>query len=414
MFLDTSRIPITALLTVPEAESKSRPAVTNLNPVSLAQALIRCPSVTPEDGGAIGVVADALEGLGFTCHRLRFETPGTAPIENLYARIGHSGPNFCFAGHTDVVPPGDPNAWRSDPFAAEVRDGVLYGRGAADMKSAIACFVAAAERALAEGRPTGSISLLITGDEEGPNVNGTKRVLEWLREKGERLDHCLVGEPTSVATAGDTIKIGRRGSMRVEITVRGVQGHTAYPQRARNPIPILAGLVSQLSDEPLDSGTPHFEPSTLVFTTFDVGNATGNVSPAEARAACNIRFNDLHTPEILIHRIEQLAQELAQRTGSEISVAANVGGVAFVTQPGAFTAFLSRAIQSVTGDAPQFSTTGGTSDARFIKDHCVVAEVGLPGATMHKVDECVPVSEIYRLTDIYTAVLGAYFAEPPG
>src|SRR6478672_6417511 len=250
-----------------------------LDPIPLAQALIRCPSVTPEDAGAIAVVADALAPLGFVCHRLRFETPGTAPIENLYARLGSSGANFCFAGHTDVVPTGDPQNWTSKPFAAEIREGVLYGRGAADMKSAIAAFVAAAARVLANGAPHGSISLLITGDEEGPNINGTKRVLDWLKEKGERLDHCLVGEPTSVASAGDTIKIGRRGSMRIELTVTGVQGHTAYPQRATNPIPILAALVTRLADQHLDSGTAHFEPSTLAFTTFDVGNPAGNVSP---------------------------------------------------------------------------------------------------------------------------------------
>jgi succinyl-diaminopimelate desuccinylase len=384
----------------------------SVDPISLSQALIRCPSVTPEDGGAIGIVADALKRLGFTCQRLRFETPGTAPIENLYARLGSSGQNFCFAGHTDVVPTGDPQNWTSKPFAAEIRDGVLYGRGAADMKSAIAAFVAAAARVLANGAPRGSISLLITGDEEGPNINGTKRVLDWLKEKGERLDHCLVGEPTSVASAGDTIKIGRRGSMRVELTVTGVQGHTAYPQRATNPIPILASLVSRLADEPLDSGTPHFQPSTLAFTTFDVGNPAGNVSPATARAACNIRFNDLHAPETIAHRIETMARELARQTGSEITVTTSIGGLAFVTEPGAFTELLSRAIQHATGKAPEFSTTGGTSDARFIKDHCPVAEVGLAGATMHKVDECVPVAEIHKLTDIYTAILEQYFRTP--
>jgi succinyl-diaminopimelate desuccinylase len=384
-----------------------------LDATGLAQALIRCASVTPEDAGAIGIVADALAPLGFTCHRLRFETPGTAPIENLYARIGTEPPNFCFAGHTDVVPPGDAKLWRCDPFAAEIRDGTLYGRGAADMKSAIAAFVAAAQRVLDSGRPRGSISLLITGDEEGPNINGTKRVLEWLAEKGERLDHCLVGEPTSAARAGDTIKIGRRGSMRIEFTVQGVQGHTAYPHRAVNPIPVLASLVSRLAAEPLDSGTQHFEPSTLVFTTFDVGNPAGNVSPAEARAACNIRFNDAHTPEAIVARIEAMARPLAEKNGSTISLSSSVGGMAFVTQPGAFTDLLSRAIAQATGAAPALSTTGGTSDARFIKDHCPVAEVGLAGATMHKVDECVPVAEIARLTDIYAAILRAYFASPP-
>jgi succinyl-diaminopimelate desuccinylase len=384
-----------------------------IDPIALAQALIRCPSVTPEDAGAIAVVAGALEGLGFVCHRLKFETPGTPPIENLYARLGSSGPNFCFAGHTDVVPPGDAKLWRADPFAGVIRDNVLYGRGAADMKSSIAAFIAATQRLIAESQIRGSICLLITGDEEGPNINGTKRVLEWLHERGERLDHCLVGEPTATAHAGDTIKIGRRGSMRVEITVRGVQGHTAYPHRAINPIPVLAALVTRLASEPLDPGTAHFEPSTLAFTTFDVGNPAGNVSPAEARAACNIRFNDAHRPESILRHIETMAHAHAQQAGSEISVVGNVGGVSFVTEPGAFTDLLSRSIASINGEAPVLSTTGGTSDARYIKDHCPVAEIGLPGATMHHVDECTPIAEVHRLTDIYAAIMRTYFASPP-
>jgi succinyl-diaminopimelate desuccinylase len=383
------------------------------DPIALAQALIRCPSVTPEDAGAIGVVADVLERLGFACRRLRFEAPGTAPVENLYARVGDAAPNFCFAGHTDVVPPGERRLWRFDPFAAEIRDGTLCGRGAADMKSAIAAFIAAAERFLEGGKPNGSISLLITGDEEGVNINGTKRVLEWMRDNGERIDHCLVGEPTATARACDTIKIGRRGSMRIEFAVRGVQGHTAYPHKAINPIPILASLVSRLGSELLDSGTPHFEPSTLAFTTFDVGNPASNVSPAEARAACNIRFNDLHTPETLLRRLERAAQEAARESGSEIAVTSSVGGVAFLTQPGPFIELLSRTIEQATGAAPQLSTSGGTSDARFIKDYCPVAEIGLPGATMHKADECMPLAEIHWLVDIYAAILGAYFASPP-
>lgn len=388
--------------------------MSRIDAVSLAQELIRCPSVTPEDAGALGAITAALQSLGFVCHRLRFESPGVPPIENLYARIGTDSPNFCFAGHTDVVPAGDAKLWRSDPFAAEIREGTLYGRGAVDMKGGIAAFTAATSRILSQGHLRGSISLLITGDEEGPtNLNGTKRVLKCLSERGERLDHCVVGEPTSTATSGDTIKIGRRGSMRIEISVRGVQGHTAYPHRALNPIPILARLVTQLAEEPLDSGTPHFEPSTLAFTTFDVGNPAGNVSPAEARAACNIRFNDLHTPETLLQRIEAKARKLASDTGSEISLSHTVGGAAFVTQPGPFIDLLSRAITKIAGEKPQLSTTGGTSDARFIKDHCPVAEIGLPGTTMHKVDECVPVAEIARLTDIYEAILTAYFASPP-
>lgn len=384
----------------------------SVDPVALAQALIRCRSITPADDGAIAVVANAVESLGFACHRLRFEAPGAAPIENLYARLGTAAPNFCFAGHTDVVPPGDEKAWRVDPFAAKIHNDVLYGRGAADMKTAIACFIAAVARTLQHGALS-SISLLITGDEEGPNINGTKRVLDWLKQEGERLDHCLVGEPTAVASAGDTIKIGRRGSMRVEITARGVQGHTAYPNRAVNPIPILASLVGRLAEEKLDSGTPHFEPSTLAFTTFDVGNPAGNVSPAEARAICNIRFNDLHTPESLVRRIDTIASQIAAQTGSEISVTSSVGGTAFVTQPGPFTDLLSGAIEDVTGEAPALSTTGGTSDARFIKDYCPVAEVGLPGATMHQVDECMPLGEIRRLTNIYAAILDAYFRNSP-
>jgi len=381
------------------------------DPVALAQDMIRCRSITPADGGALDVVERALKGLGFRCHRLRFEEPGTAPVDNLYARLGTATPNFCFAGHTDVVPPGDATLWRSDPFAAEIRDGVLYGRGAADMKSAIAAFIAAAARHLGErGKPAGSISLLITGDEEGPSINGTKAVLAWLKEKGERLDHCLVGEPTSTARAGDTIKIGRRGSMQIRLAVSGVQGHTAYPQNALNPIPILSALVLRLATEPLDSGTSHFQPSTLVFTTFDVGNPASNVSPAQARAACNIRFNDLHTPEMLKRRIESVAADVARDMGGEVTVETTTGGVAFLTEPGPFITLVSDAIRRITNMPPQLSTTGGTSDARFIKDHCPVAEVGLPGATMHKVDECVPVDEIRKLTDIYAAVLDSYFS----
>jgi succinyl-diaminopimelate desuccinylase len=384
------------------------------DPVALSQALIRCPSVTPEDAGAMTIVENALKGLGFVCQRLRLQAPGSVAIENLYARLGTTSPNFCFAGHTDVVPTGDAKLWRHDPFAATIQNETLYGRGAADMKSAIACFIAAVERHLNKGTPKGSISLLITGDEEGPNTNGTKAVLDVLRKQGERIDHCLVGEPTATARAGDTIKIGRRGSMRVTLTVSGVQGHTAYPQNALNPIPILAALVTKLASEPLDSGTAHFETSTLVFTTFDVGNPAGNVSPAEARAALNIRFNDLHTPESLLRHIEQVAHEVITAYGGECAMESSVSGVAFLTQPGTYTELLGNAIAKVTGVWPQYSTSGGTSDARFIKDICPVAEIGVPGGTMHKVDECVPLSELSMLIDIYEAILDSYFANPPG
>jgi len=381
-----------------------------IDPVALAQELIRCPSVTPDDAGAIGVLETALTPLGFSCTRLRFETPGTAPIDNLYARIGNAGPNFCFAGHTDVVPPGNAALWRSDPFGAEIRDRYLYGRGASDMKSAIAAFAAAAARHL-EQPLRGSISLLITGDEEGPAINGTTKVLEWLVERGERIDHCIVGEPTARTSAGDMIKIGRRGSMRVDIVMHGVQGHTAYPHRAVNPIPILATLVSRIAREPLDEGTPHFEPSTLAFTTFEVGNPAGNVSPAQARASANVRFNDLHTPENLVGRIRAIADDVTKEMGGEAEIISECGALPFVTKPGPFTELLTRAVQSVTGRAPELSTTGGTSDARFIRSYCPVAEIGLAGTTMHKVDECVPVAEIETLTTIYASILDCYFSK---
>ncbi|HEY5048577.1 MAG TPA: succinyl-diaminopimelate desuccinylase [Rhizomicrobium sp.] len=384
-----------------------------IDPIALAQALIRCPSVTPHDAGALGVLEAALVPLGFTCERLRFQADGTAAVDNLYARIGNAAPNFCFAGHTDVVPPGDRALWRFDPFAAEIRDGVLFGRGASDMKSAVAAFAAAASRELARGALRGSISLLITGDEEGDAVNGTQAVLETLASRGERIDNCLVGEPTASASAGDTIKFGRRGSMRLQLIVRGVQGHTAYPQRAVNPIPVLAEIVTRLANEKLDSGSAHFEPSILVFTTFDVANPAGNVSPAMAQASCNIRFNDLHTPDSLTRRIAEAGNAVAGANGATFEIQASVGGHCFLTPPGEFTDLLSRAVQKVTGEAPALSTTGGTSDARFIRSYCPVAETGLPGTTMHKVDECMPVAQIERLTEIYAAILDSYFSRPP-
>jgi succinyl-diaminopimelate desuccinylase len=384
--------------------------MTMLDPVALAQALIRCPSITPKDEGALGVLEGALKPLGFTCHRLVFEEPGTEPVDNLYARSGNGAPLFCFAGHTDVVPPGRP--WKSDPFGAQVRDGVLYGRGATDMKSAIAAFAAAAARYLAKGAP-GSIALLITGDEEGEAVNGTRKVLAWMKDRGERIDHCIVGEPTSMTAVGDTIKIGRRGSMNVGVTVKGVQGHVAYPSRALNPIPALAEMVMKLANLKLDDGTAHFEPSTLSFTSIDVGNAATNVIPGEARGAFNIRFNDLHTPETLIALIDGEAKIVAKQTGCEIALEQSVSGTAFLTKPGPFTDLVAKAVESVTGRRPDFSTGGGTSDARFIQDYCPVAELGLPNATMHRTDECVAVADIQLLTDIYVALLDAYFKNPP-
>jgi succinyl-diaminopimelate desuccinylase len=378
-----------------------------IDPVALAQALIRCPSVTPKDAGALGVLEAALRPLGFACHRMAF-----GGVENLYARIGETAPVFCFAGHTDVVPPGDAKLWKSDPYAAEIRGGVLYGRGAADMKSAIAAFVAAAARHLEKGK--GSIALLITGDEEGEAVNGTRKVLDWLKTKGERLDHCIVGEPSSAAKVGDTLKIGRRGSLNMRVTVKGTQGHVAYPAKALNPIPTLAALVTRLSALVLDDGTAHFDASTLAFTSIDVGNPATNVIPAEARALFNVRFNDRHSSGSLIRLLETEAAEVAKASACTITLEPSVSGEAFVTKPGPFVELVANTVARVTGQRPEFSTGGGTSDARFIKDHCPVAELGLPNATMHKANECAAVADIEKLAEIYGAILGAYFANPPG
>ena len=378
-----------------------------IDALALAQALIRRPSVTPKDAGALDVLEAVLKELGFATHRLPF-----GDVDNLYARLGDATPHFCFAGHTDVVPVGE--GWSADPFAAEVKDGHLYGRGAADMKSAIAAFVTAVARL---GKPPekfkGSISLLITGDEEGAAVNGTVKLLEWLKGRGERIDHCVVGEPTSVGHAGDTLKIGRRGSINFKVTVSGVQGHVGYPQKAKNPIPVLAELVTQLASHRLDKGTEHFDPSTLAFTTVDVGNDATNVIPGEARAGFNIRFNDKHTPESLTNWVKDRAQRMSEESGCRIDVSSQTSGVAFLTAPGKFTQLISDTVASITGQSPFFSTSGGTSDARFIKDICPVVELGLAGGTMHKADECVPVAEIHALTDIYAAILAAYFAKPP-
>jgi succinyl-diaminopimelate desuccinylase len=366
-----------------------------IDALALAQALIRRPSVTPKDAGALDVLEAVLKELGFTTHRLPF-----GDVDNLYARLGNSAPHFCFAGHTDVVPVGD--GWKQEPFAAEVKDGMLYGRGAADMKSAIAAFVAALPRI---DKPNGSISLLITGDEEGAAVNGTVKLLEWLKARGEKIDHCVVGEPTSVGRTGDTLKIGRRGSINFKIGITGVQGHVGYPQKANNPIPVLAEVVTQLASEKLDKGTEHFDPSTLSFTSMDVGNETTNV--------INIRFNDKHTPESLTNWVTDRVTQIANQAGCEFTVTAQTSGVSFLTAPGKFTQLISDTVAGVIGESPFFSTSGGTSDARFIKDICPVVELGLTGGTMHKADECVPVAEIAVLTEIYAALLAAYFAKPP-
>ena len=376
--------------------------------VELARALIRCPSVTPEDGGSQETLARALESLGFVCHRMTFEASGTPDVQNLYARLGTASPNFCFAGHTDVVPVGDPDAWTADPFGAEIRDGVLYGRGAADMKGAIAAFVGAVSRFLDErdGKFDGSISLLITGDEEGPAVNGTVKVLRWMEERGERIDDCLVGEPTNPTRLGEMIKIGRRGSLSGWITVRGVQGHTAYPQLADNPLPRLARMLSALADTPIDDGTDHFQPSNLQLTTVDVGNPATNVIPAAARAAFNIRFNDLHSGESILAWV----RERLDSVGGEYELETRLTGESFLTPPGRLSDLIQQAIGSAVDGEAALSTTGGTSDARFIKDYCAVAEFGAVGQTMHKVDERVSLADLAALGQIYEGVLNGYFA----
>jgi succinyl-diaminopimelate desuccinylase len=373
-------------------------------PVALAQALIRCPSVTPDDHGALELVGNALDRLGFTCHRLTFEEQGTAPIGNLYARVGDGTPNLCFAGHTDVVPPGDLAGWRVDPFAGEVLDGVLYGRGAVDMKGAIACFIAAAARFLEEHRPAGSISCLITGDEEGPAINGTRKVLAWLKRRRERIDACLVGEPTNAEQLGDTIKIGRRGSLTGRLTVRGIQGHVAYPERADNPIPRLLALLLALGQEPLDSGSEHFQPSELVITSVDVGNTASNLIPAEARATFNVRFNDRYTGRTL----EAALRARLDAAGANYSLETQCGAEAFITAPGVFSDLLEALIERELAAVPELSTSGGTSDARFLKDVCPVVEFGLVGATIHQVDERVPLGDLEALTRVYQALLASF------
>ncbi len=364
------------------------------DPLPLAQALLRCPSVTPEDAGAQSVLADALRALGFTVTPLRF-----GAIDNLFARIGTRTPHLCFAGHTDVVPAG--GAWRHDPFAGEVENGILFGRGACDMKGAIAAFAAAAAAHLQQGRPKGSISLLITGDEEGDATDGTVRVLEWMAQQGHIPDLCLVGEPTNPAILGETIKIGRRGSLTAKLTVHGTQGHAAYPHRADNPVHRLIEALAALTREKLDSGTAAFEPSSLQVTTIDVGNPASNVIPASASATLNVRFNNLHTGASLSTWLRGVVARFCPRIDIDI----RISGEAFHTADAGFPARLAAAIERTAGIAPRFDTGGGTSDARFIARYAPVAEFGLVGKTMHQVDECVPVAELRQLADIYAAIL---------
>jgi succinyl-diaminopimelate desuccinylase len=384
------------------------------DPAALAAALIRCPSVTPADAGALDILAASLNAIGFACERLPFQASGTERVDNLWARIGTARPLLCFAGHTDVVPPGDPAAWRFDPFGGTVADGCLWGRGAVDMKGAVAAFAVAADRFVARrGRDFGgSIALLITGDEEADAVNGTKPVLDTLAARGEAIDLCIVGEPTSEEVVGDTLKIGRRGSLTGRLTVRGVQGHSAYPQKADNPLPRLVAMLAALGPGRLDEGSAHFEPTHLALTSIDVGNRATNVIPAEGRAAFNIRFNDRQSAAGLEALLRQRFGEASDRLGGgEWTLDLRGSGEAFLTEPGPVTELVAGAVERVAGLRPVLSTGGGTSDARFIRAHAPVVELGLVNATIHKVDEHVPLADLERLTSIYEAVLDAAF--PP-
>ena len=383
--------------------------------LSIARDLIRCPSVTPADAGALGVLETALNAAGFICHRVTFSEPGIADVDNLYARIGTDGPHITFAGHTDVVPPGDESAWSVGAFSGEVKDGFLHGRGAVDMKGGIACSVAAVlehlaangGKARADGK--GSISFLITGDEEDVSINGTIKLLKWAAERGEKFDHCVLGEPSNVETLGDTIKVGRRGSQSGTLFVDGVQGHVAYPHRAANPVPDIARLIVAISDEPLDHGSAQFQASNLEFTSVDVGNKANNVIPGEARAKFNIRYNDNHTQASLRELVEtRLTKACGNRIRARIVWEPSNSNV-FVTKPGPFTDLAVSAIEEVTGRKPELSTSGGTSDARFISSYCPVIEFGLVGQTMHQVNERVPVVDLEKLTKVYRGILTRYF-----
>jgi succinyl-diaminopimelate desuccinylase len=381
------------------------------DPIALAQALIRCQSVTPKEAGALTLLQGVLSPAGFDCQRVTFSEPGFEPVDNLYARIGSSGPNLCFAGHADVVPPGDESAWTSPPFAAAIRDGVLYGRGAVDMKGEIACFVAAALRYLGggKGKAKGSISLLITGDEEGDSVNGTIKVLDWLQARGETLDACIVGEPSSRHAVGDEIKIGRRGSLNGELVVEGKQGHAAYPHIADNPIPKLARIIDRLAALPLDTGTAHFEPSHVAVTVISVPNTATNVIPGLARAKFNVRYNDAHSRPTMEALIRACCEKAAAEVGARYQLTFSGTGDVFLTEPGPLVDTTIAAVREVTGRTPKLTTTGGTSDARFIKDFCPVVELGLVNATIHQVDERVATADLETLTRIYERFLAGYF-----
>ena len=377
-----------------------------IDPVDLTAQLVRCPSVTPAEGGAVVLLEELLSASGFDCTRV-----DRGGISNLYARWGRKGANrtFGFNGHTDVVPLGNRDDWTVDPFGAEIKDGFMYGRGTTDMKSGVAAFVAAAIDFVQQTPPDGAIAIAITGDEEGDADDGTVALLDWMDQQGESMSVCLVGEPTCPNEMGEMMKIGRRGSLTALFTVTGVQGHSAYPHRANNPIPALARLVDRMSSHELDSGTDHFDPSTLAFVTVDTGNPATNVIPAQTRAAVNIRYNDLHTGESLTVWMQGEADKIAEEFGVKVDMRVKISGESFVTPPGELSDLVSKSVQAVTGKTPELSTSGGTSDARFVKNHCPVVEFGLVGKTMHQVDERVAVDQIGQLKSIYTRILNDYF-----
>ena len=383
--------------------------MTIIDPIELAQELIRCPSITPADAGALKVLQKHLESLGFKCQHMTFSHKNTADVDNLYARFGSAGKNLCFAGHTDVVPVGDEGAWTVDPFEAKIKNRYLIGRGVSDMKGAIAAWVAAASIYLSENKNkpiNGSLSLLITGDEEGPSINGTKKVLKWLKESNrEKIDACIVGEPTNPKHLGEMIKIGRRGSINFNLTVFGVQGHSAYPHLADNPIPKLMEILGKIKKKPLDKGTEYFDSSNLEITSIDTGNIAANVIPAKVTAKMNIRFNDLHTGKSLTNWMKEICDEIT----SDYDLTADCSGESFITKPGKLSDLVMNAVENITGVEPVLSTSGGTSDARFIKDYCPVVEFGLTNETAHKVDERARIEDIEMLTKIYLEIIRSYF-----
>ena len=381
------------------------------DPVALTQALIRCRSVTPDEGGALTLLEAALKPAGFECNRLVMTTPGTPDVDNLYARLGRKQPNLCFAGHTDVVPVGDAAKWTHPPFGAEIHDGVLYGRGTVDMKGAIAAFVSATLRLVERngGELPGAISFLITGDEEGPSINGTMKVLDWMRDKGEVMDACIVGEPSNPNLLGQEIKIGRRGSLNAELVVAGKQGHAAYPALAENPVPKLARLIDRLSSTPLDEGNADFEPSSLQVTVVTVPNTATNVIPNEARAKFNIRYNNLWTRPKAEAWVREQCAAAAIDVGARWEVMFSGTGDVFLTKPGALVQTLAKSVEEGTGRVPALTTNGGTSDARFIQAYCPVVEFGLTNALAHHVDERVAVADLQALTVIYERFIARYF-----